>query len=98
MGVRVENDFLIRVRHYSRKNGSRISMFRALVHTSFVQDNVIRLQAKELDGTSAHEYPADFFVDMIFTDARNQSNIIMSGAHHIDAPEASVADMEHKKQ
>ena len=53
-------------------------MFRALVHTSFVSDNVIRLTQSELDGTNAHTYPSDFFIDLIFTDARNQSNLIMT--------------------
>lgn len=74
VGIRVENDFLIRARHFrskSQANGGRISMFRALVHTSFVADNVIRLTTKDLDGASAHPYPSDFFIDLIFTDARN---------------------------
>jgi hypothetical protein len=89
VGVRVENDILIRARHFSKSSssktigkgrGSRVSMFRALVHTSFVQDNVIRLNLTQLDvnNEGSHSYPKDFFIDLIFTDARNQSNIISS--------------------
>ncbi len=47
-------------------------MFRATIHTSFVVDNVIRLTRDELDGAALNEnYPKDFFIDLIFTDARN---------------------------
>lgn len=48
-------------------------MFRALCHTSFVQDNMIRLTQSDLDGanSSSAAYPSDFFVDLIFTDARS---------------------------
>jgi hypothetical protein len=55
-------------------------MFRATIHTSFVVDNVIRLTRDDLDG-AAHNplYPKDFFIDLIFTDARNQSNLLLSG-------------------
>lgn len=70
VGVRVENDFLIRARHYKSRH-ERTSLFRALVHTSFVANNVLRLTADVLDGTGGSQYPDDFFVDMIFTDARN---------------------------
>ena len=84
VGVRVENDILIRARHLRTKaaiSGSegRVSMFRALIHTSFVSDNVIRLTAKDLDGINGvHNYPKDFFLDLIFTDAKNQTNLIMN--------------------
>jgi hypothetical protein len=44
VGVRVENDILIRGRHY-RSRHERISLFRALVHTSFVANNILRLTA-----------------------------------------------------
>lgn len=74
VGVRVENDFLLRMRHFRGKNQkSRISMFRALCHTSFVQDNMIRLTQADLDGaiSSSAAYPGDFFIDLIFTDARS---------------------------
>ena len=77
VGVRVENDILVRARHFKSKK-ERVSMFRALVHTSFVADNVIRLTAADLDGASGDAYPSDFFVDLIFTDARNQSNVNMT--------------------
>ena len=51
-------------------------MFRATVHTSFVVDNVLRLSREELDGASNNDaYPKDFFIDLIFTDARNQTNL-----------------------
>ena len=84
VGVRVENDILIRARHLRTKaalSGSegRVSMFRALIHTSFVADNVIRLTAKDLDGINGvHNYPKDFFLDLIFTDAKNQTNLILN--------------------
>lgn len=56
-------------------------MFRATVHTSFVVDNVLRLTRDELDGACQNEnYPNDFFIDLIFTDARNQSNMILAGS------------------
>ena len=77
VGVRVEKDFLIRARHFKGKsqgNGGRVSIFRALAHTSFVSNNVIRLTRESLDGvspTGKQTYPSDFFVDLIFTDARN---------------------------
>jgi len=70
VGVRVENDILIRARHFKTRH-ERISLFRALVHTSFVANNVVRLTADQLDGTGGTQYPGDFFVDLIFTDARN---------------------------
>lgn len=55
-------------------------MCRAKIHTSFVIDNVLRLGREELDGAAGNErYPKDFFIDLIFTDARNQSNLLMSG-------------------
>eukprot|EP00347_Sterkiella_histriomuscorum_P007642 403348134 len=79
VGQRVENDILLRFRHF-RSNQSRISMFRATVHTSFAANNVIRLTRDELDGAQQNEnYPSDFFIDLIFTDARNQSNLLLSG-------------------
>lgn len=57
-------------------------MFRASVHTSFVVDNVIRLARDELDGAAQNDkYPSDFFIDLIFTDARNQSNLLLSGTN-----------------
>ena len=47
-------------------------MFRATVHTSFIVDNVLRLTRNELDGANNNvNYPNDFFIDLIFTDARN---------------------------
>jgi hypothetical protein len=48
-------------------------MFRATLHTSYISDNIIRLSRHDLDGTSDNSdaYPADFFLDLIFTDARN---------------------------
>jgi len=54
-------------------------MFRATVHTSFVVDNVLRLTREELDGASNNDaYPNDFFIDLIFTDARNQTSLHLS--------------------
>ena len=71
MGQRVENDFLIRCRHFE-SNQSRVSMFRATIHTSFIVDNLLRLEREELDGACNNDsYPSDFFIDLIFTDARN---------------------------
>jgi len=62
----VENDFLIRCRHF-KGNDQRKSMFRASLHTSFVVDNVIRLTKNDLDGATGSEtYPEDFFIDLIF--------------------------------
>lgn len=53
-------------------------MFRASVHTSFIGDNLLRLGREDLDGACHNEsYPDDFFIDLIFTDARNQSNMIL---------------------
>jgi len=45
----VENDILIRFRHF-KSNQSKVSMFRATIHTSFAIDNIIRLTKDELDG------------------------------------------------
>jgi hypothetical protein len=79
VGVRVENDFLVRARHFKGGPKGRVSIFRAFAHTSFVNNNVMRLQRCDLDlGSSDHVYPSDFFLDLIFTDARNQSNVIMN--------------------
>ena len=50
--MRVENDFLMRARHFKSKNNERISIFRALAHTSFISDNVIRLSRKDLDASA----------------------------------------------
>ncbi len=49
IGQRVENDFLVRCRHFASEV-RRESMFRVSVHTSFVVDNVIRLTKNDLDG------------------------------------------------
>jgi len=91
----VENDILIRFRHF-KNNQARVSMFRASVHTSFVQDNVIRLHRDDLDGACKNDiYPSDFFIDLIFTDARNQSNLLLAGPGALpkplkgDSPEAT---------
>lgn len=47
-------------------------MFRASIHASFIVDNVIRLTREDLDGACNNDrYPKDFFIDLIFTDARN---------------------------
>ena len=79
VGQRVENDILIRFRHF-KSNQAKISMFRASIHTSFAVDNIIRLTKDELDGACQNDqYPNDFFIDLIFTDARNQSNLLFSG-------------------
>jgi hypothetical protein len=86
VGTRVENDFLVRVRHFRSKTTSsgkagRISIFRAFAHTSFIADNVMRLTKANLDISSPdHVYPSDFFIDLIFTDARNQSNVLITGS------------------
>lgn len=77
----MENDFLLRMRHFrGKQQKNRISMFRALCHTSFVQDNMIRLTQVDLDGASqtSAAYPGDFFVDLIFTDARS---VAMTNKH-----------------
>ena len=52
VGVRVENDFLIRMRHFHSK-GQRMSVFRSYAHTSFVADNVMRLTRADLDVSSS---------------------------------------------
>jgi hypothetical protein len=90
VGVRLENDFLVRLRHFHQK-GKRISVFRAYAHTSFIADNVMRLTRDDLDVSSQdHSYPQDFFMDLIFTDARNQSNMIRaSGGSMKDTPETT---------
>jgi hypothetical protein len=47
-------------------------MFRASLHSSFAVDNVIRLGREDLDGACNNDsYPKDFFIDLIFQDARN---------------------------
>ena len=42
VGIRVENDLLIRIRHYNTDK-DRISILRLFVHTSFICDNFLRL-------------------------------------------------------
>ena len=86
----MENDFLVRLRHFHQKR-KRISVFRAYAHTSFVSDNVMRLTREDLDVSSQdHEYTEDFFMDLIFTDARNQSNVIRtSGGGAKETPETT---------
>jgi hypothetical protein len=62
----VENDFLLRCRNYLGGQ-SRVSMFRASLHSSFAVDNVIRLGRDDLDGACGNDnYPKDFFIDLIF--------------------------------
>ena len=58
VGVRLENDFLVRLRHFQHK-GARLSVFRAYAHTSFVCDNILRLTQSQLDVSSGgeHHYP-----------------------------------------
>jgi hypothetical protein len=76
VGQRVENDILIRFRHF-QSNQKRVSMFRASVHTSFIVDSVLRLTKLELDGALGNDkYPNDFFIDLIFTDARNHQSLL----------------------
>lgn len=48
-------------------------MFRATLHTSFIENGIVRLSREDLDGGSLMDedvYPKDFFIDLIFTDAR----------------------------
>ena len=76
-------------------------MFRASVHTSFVQDNVIRLYRDELDGACKNKaYPSDFFIDLIFTDARNQSNLILAGitTAHSGKATSRLLDFEEEEK
>lgn len=48
-------------------------MFRATLHTSFIDNNMLRLILQDLDVTPGIEMvvPEDFFIDLIFTDSRN---------------------------
>ena len=62
------------------------------MHTSFVADNVIRLTRADIDASVQHLYPSDFFVDLIFTDARNQSNIILNMKHR--DPESAKPEID----
>ena len=56
-------------------------MFRVSSHASFIVDNVLRLTRDNLDGAANNDlYPKDFFIDLIFTDARNQSNIVLGNS------------------
>ncbi len=41
VGIKVENDVLLRCRHYAGEN-DRVSMFRLYFHTSFVSGNILR--------------------------------------------------------
>ena len=51
-------------------------MFRASIHTSFVENNMVRLTREEIDGACNNEqYPSDFFIDLIFLDARNLNKL-----------------------
>lgn len=62
----VQGDILVRCRHLTSKK-TRVSMFRAAIHTGYVPPKVLRLKKSELDGASSDErYPDDFFLDLIF--------------------------------
>lgn len=53
-------------------------MFRATLHTSFIENGIVRLSREDLDGGSLMDedvYPKDFFIDLIFTDARTDQNL-----------------------
>mmetsp|Transcript_3176 Transcript_3176/g.3425 ORF Transcript_3176/g.3425 Transcript_3176/m.3425 type:complete len:596 (-) Transcript_3176:108-1895(-) len=67
VGLKFIGDILIRVRHLTNR-GQRISMFRVVLHTGFIADNVMRITKDYLDGAIFDErFPDDFFIDLIFT-------------------------------
>lgn len=51
VGMRVENDVLLRCRHY-KSESERVSMFRLVFHTSFVSHNLLRFTKALLRVTS----------------------------------------------
>ncbi|KAJ8611847.1 hypothetical protein CTAYLR_005783 [Chrysophaeum taylorii] len=65
----VHGDILLRCRHLD-DDGSRVSMFRAALHSGFAPVGVLRLAKSQLDGACSDDrFQNDFFIDLIFEPA-----------------------------
>ena len=67
-------DILFRCKHY-HSNQLRYPVFRLMLHTGFAHDNVIRLFRNEIDLTSNIAVDDDFFIDLIFEEIPEKSNL-----------------------
>ncbi|KRX04032.1 C2 domain [Pseudocohnilembus persalinus] len=66
-GLEVNEDALLRCKHY-QSNEVRFPVFRTMIHTNFIHNNVLRLLKKDIDFTNNVEVPENFFMDIIFID------------------------------
>ena len=74
VGLELEGDILIRVRHLSADN-KRISMLRYGFHTGFIAPGNTRFLKPALDGAyNDPRFPRAFWIDMIFRPSGNGTN------------------------
>ena len=68
VGIEIEGDVLLRCRHQSQ-TGQRVTLFKLMFNTSFVEDLILRFKKKELDcAQNDKRFPADFLIDVILQD------------------------------
>ena len=66
INLELEGDILIRCRHINRHN-ERLTIFRAMFHTAFVDEFTLRFTKQELDcACNDPRFPDDFMVDFFF--------------------------------
>mmetsp|Transcript_1538 Transcript_1538/g.1983 ORF Transcript_1538/g.1983 Transcript_1538/m.1983 type:complete len:540 (+) Transcript_1538:188-1807(+) len=64
--VELQDDVLLRVYHFP-ENNQPIIMFSVTFNVNFVEGNVLRLKASEVDGANCNaRFPKSFFLDLIF--------------------------------
>eukprot|EP00475_Leptophrys_vorax_P034984 TRINITY_DN5720_c0_g1_i1.p1 TRINITY_DN5720_c0_g1~~TRINITY_DN5720_c0_g1_i1.p1 ORF type:complete len:529 (-),score=152.15 TRINITY_DN5720_c0_g1_i1:1727-3127(-) len=67
VGIDVEGDILVRVRHMGDKD-NRVTMFRVGLHTGYLPDGITRFEKKDVDGAAtSNRFDKDFFVDLILS-------------------------------
>ena len=59
----------MKVFHWAEDTKRAVPMFSVMFHTGFVADNVLHLDAEEVDGAKHNaRFPPDFFVDCFFAE------------------------------
>eukprot|EP00828_Plagiopyla_frontata_P018549 TRINITY_DN2378_c0_g1_i12.p3 TRINITY_DN2378_c0_g1~~TRINITY_DN2378_c0_g1_i12.p3 ORF type:complete len:297 (-),score=54.67 TRINITY_DN2378_c0_g1_i12:894-1784(-) len=71
--TKFDGDILIRIRHFENEN-QRLPLFRILLHTGFVYDNVARFYQKDLDIARFLNVSENFFIDILFQQAPEEEN------------------------
>lgn len=62
-------DVLLKVFHWAGESRRPVPMFSVMFHTGFIADNVLHLDAEQVDGAKRNaRFPEDFFIDCFFSD------------------------------